>query len=134
MSPTRFRLWLFRSAIVEGEITVNNVQHQGGTCVCSHRFYRICLGSHLKRRRGRWRCKSPSRAWRSCLGYCIALRGKSQKLEELNERQADLDYNKKDMIAVERCRVELYSQQQGKSVRLRLLGDEQQRNDIVHSA
>ncbi|XP_050370324.1 uncharacterized protein LOC126788378 [Argentina anserina] len=43
MSPTRFRLSLFRLAIVEGEIALNSVKHQGGTCVCSHQFNLICL-------------------------------------------------------------------------------------------
>ncbi|XP_062013569.1 E3 ubiquitin-protein ligase COP1-like isoform X2 [Rosa rugosa] len=66
------------------------------------------------------------------LGFLHCLR--RQKLEELNEIQADLDYIKEDMIAVERRRIELYRQQQNRSVRLRMLGDDQQSNDIVYSA
>ncbi|KAM5588824.1 hypothetical protein ABKV19_007003 [Rosa sericea] len=66
------------------------------------------------------------------LGFLHCLR--RQKLEELNEIQADLDYIKEDMIAVERRRIELYRQQQIRSVRLRMLGDDQQSNDIVYSA
>ncbi|XP_024159714.1 E3 ubiquitin-protein ligase COP1 isoform X3 [Rosa chinensis] len=66
------------------------------------------------------------------LGFLHCLR--RQKLEELNEIQADLDYIKEDMLAVERRRIELYRQQQNRSVRLRMLGDDQQSNDIVYSA
>lgn len=66
------------------------------------------------------------------LGFLHCLR--RQKLEELSEIQADLECIKEDMISVERRRIELYRQQQERSVRLRMRVADQQSNGIVCSA
>lgn len=66
------------------------------------------------------------------LGFLHCLR--RQKLEELNEIQADLECIKEDMISVERRRIELYRQQQERSVRLRMRVADQQSDGIVYSA
>lgn len=66
------------------------------------------------------------------LGFLHCLR--RQKLEELSEIQADLECIKEDMISVERRRIELYRQQQERSVTLRMRVADQQSNGIVCSA